>query len=362
MGRFYFTLDPREMSWSAFKEYWGEKADELTEKCKGKRSTYIEFNPTKWTKESFSLDRAKELMSETADELTERCKDKRFDTYIEFNPARWNKDSFSVDRYNDFMTERMEISPIFRYGMNIATSNAKPITSLGMSKRAGVKFVFDATSKAINGETVSDDYTLLEHSKDSDTGYEVFIQCSDNNKTVIISYKDTDDMKDALYSDIPMAGGRYPAQLPQALASYKKMAEDYPDYKIIVSGLSLGGSLSELVASSPLAAKHGKTVGYSFNGYGVAGPILKSCGEGFEDRGNVTAINAKADRIVGRAAKHVGDEYIVDRGIESLSDLKCFHHISFMSGEMENMAKNEDLYNKLLHPQINVDSTVVKYP
>lgn len=193
-------------------------------------------------------------------------------------------------------------------------------------------------------------------------GYEVFIQCSDNNKTVIITYKDTDEWKDVVNSDIPMAGGKYPAQLPQALESYKKIAENYPGYKIVVSGLSLGGSLSELVASSQLAAKHGKTVGYSFNGYGVADPILKSCGEGFEDRGNVTAISAKADRIVGRAAKHVGDEYIVDSGIESLRDLQCFHHISFMGDEMENLAKNEDLYDKLLHPQIDINYATVKYP
>lgn len=302
-----------------------------------------------------------DTVKKAADKLTEKCKGNH-STYIDFNPTRWTKESFSLDRYCDFMDERLETNPIYRYGINCATSNAKPITSLGMEKRAGVKFAYDATSEAINGKTVSNEYALLEHTKDSKTGYEVFIQGSDNNKIIIISYKDTDDQKDALYSDIPMAFGQYPAQLPQALESYKKIVEDYPDYKIIVSGLSLGGSLSELVASSPLAAKHGKTVGYSFNGYGVAGPILKSCGEGFEDRGNVTAICAKADRVVGRAARHVGDEYIVDSGIESLKDLQCFHHISFMDDEMERMAKNEELYENLLHPRINVGSTVVKYP
>ena len=382
MGKFYFTLDPREMSWAAFKGYWGEKAKETCESVEncanaiGKEFTSEGYYAEKFKgtesvgdallrvgsvyKDSGKI--AVDAFDTAADALTEKLKDDRFDTFIECNPRRWTKDSFSVDRYSDFMNERLETSPIYRYGINLATSNAKPITSLGMEKRAGVKFAFDATWNAIHGETVSEEYSRLEHTKDDNTGYEVFVQCSDNNKIVVISYKDTDDKKDVLYSDIPMAFGHYPAQLPQALATYKKIAEEYPNYKIVVSGLSLGGSLSELVASSPLAAKHGKTVGYSFNGYGVAGPVLKSCGEGFEDRGNVTAISAKADRIVGRAAKHVGEEYIVDSGIESLRDFLSFHHISFMDNEMESMQKDEDLYKLLLHPRIDIGSTIVKHP
>ena len=360
MGSYYFTLNPSKMSWDAFKGYWGEKADQLSEKCKSDNSDYhLEFNPSKMSWSSF-----KGYWGEKADKLTEKCKADGCDSYIEFNPSKWDKNSFSFDRYSNFCHERiMDKNPVYRYVCNTLASNAKPITALSKSKTAEAKFIFDATSNAIYGKPVSDSYSVIEHKKDNNTGYEVFIQCSDENKMVIINYKDTDDMKDVLYSDIPMARGKAPGQIIQALESYKKIAEDYPDYKIVVTGLSLGGSLSELVASSPSAAKHGKTYGYSFNGYGVSGSVLKSCGKGFKDRGNVTAITAKSDRLVGRAAKHVGQEYIVNTDFDCFSDDWChFHHISFMNDKMDSMAKNEDLYEKLLRPTMNIDSAYVKYP
>ena len=324
---------------------------------------YIEINPFKWNCEMFSSDRIKAFWGEKADELTNSSKSNNCNTFIEFNPSKWTKDCFSFDRCSDFLFERMEKNPAFRYATNAVYSVSRPISELPYHKGAEVKFIFDATSNAIEGKTVSDYYTVVDHQFDNNTGYEAFIQRSDSNKTVIITYKDTDDMKDVTESDLPMAMGQAPLQLVNAMKTYRKIAKEYPDYKIIVCGLSLGGSLSELVASSPDAEKHGKTKGYSFNGYGVAGPVLKSCGEGFEDRGNVTAISAKSDRLVGRAARHVGCEYIVDTDFDCFSsDWGCFHHISFMGDEMNKMARNEDVYNKLLYPSININTSVAKYP
>ncbi|MBQ7450464.1 hypothetical protein IJS77_03530 [bacterium] len=56
------------MSWSAFKGYWGEKLDKVTETCKpAYGSVYIEANFMKWTKDHFSPKRGIKFVKESVD-------------------------------------------------------------------------------------------------------------------------------------------------------------------------------------------------------------------------------------------------------------------------------------------------------
>ncbi len=265
--------------------------------------------------------------------------------YLEINPSKITKDDFSLKNISGFYTEKLRKIPVIslaipfiRLFAKLISSNNKDINTISPKEAAYIKFCHELTYKATGQgedqlkEVLNQSYERVfwedlfenkpipdglfnfsKHSNedrfsDNHDGFDVFVQRSKKAKKIVISYKDTDDFKD-LKSCYQVATGKKPEQLEQAMAVYKAIAEKYPDYEIIVTGYSLGGSFAELVCSSKEAKQHGNTKGYSFNGYGVA-DNLSDCGKDFKDNGNVTCISSCRDFICN-SSYHIGKEYYV---------------------------------------------------
>ena len=190
-----------------------------------------------------------------------------------------------------------------------AKTNFDDIDTLNAEDTNWVKAAYEATDKAKGGKTVDDSYKKLLH-QEAKNGFEVFVQRSEEKGKIIISYRDTNEKMD-LISDVQLAGNKKPEQLENALNVYKKMIETYPNDEIIITGHSLGGSLTELVCSSPEAREHGKTRGFVFNSYGVK-DNLKACGKDYQDNGNVIGAVCKSDYFIAKSANHVGKTYSVN--------------------------------------------------
>ena len=122
----------------------------------------------------------------------------------------------------------------------------------------------------------------------------------------------------------------------------------------MVTGYSLGGSLTEMVCSSPEAKKHGNTRGFSFNGYGADGN-LSACGEGFRDRGNVICIYSSSDVLVGKASHHVGKEYVVPVNF-GIAD--C-HWIGTMDRCIQNLSVDNNIETNLFNPLYSRGSRII---
>lgn len=192
-----------------------------------------------------------------------------------------------------------------------AETNFDDISTLNAKDTNWVKAAYVATYMAKDGKTVDKSFEQLLHQKEKN-GFEVFVQRFEKERKgkIIISYRDTNEKQDVI-SDVELAGNKRPEQLDPALKVYKKMIETYPNDEIIITGHSLGGSLAELVCSSPEARDHGKTRGFVFNSYGVK-DNLKACGKDYQDNGNVIGAVCKSDYFVAKSANHVGKTYSVN--------------------------------------------------
>ena len=87
---------------------------------------------------------------------------------------------------------------------------------------------------------------------------------------IIIAYRGSElNTREDVGADIKMGMGKMPAQAKDALAVYKKVKQQYPYSKIILTGHSLGGSLAQIVG----AINDVETV--TFNAYGTK-DLIKS--------------------------------------------------------------------------------------
>ena len=326
----------------------------------------ITLNPLKWVKSCFTPITSSTATKKTPDGekkesggifqclsngVKKLTRGNRF--YVEINPTKWTKDDFSAKNITGFWTEKLNkipllnnIVPVGRYVAKFVQPKSQDIVTMPKHDASYVKFAYTATKHALWGDTINDNYELVIHDKSEKykNGFEAFVQRSKTAKKIVISYKDTDDEND-IKSDIQMAQGKRPEQLDSALRVYKEMSEKYPDYEIVVTGYSLGGSLTEMVCSSPEAKKHGNTRGFSFNGYGVDSN-LSACGKGFEDRNNVICVSSSADIFVGNASHHVGKEYTVPSNF----DIGC-HLLMKMDGCIQNLNTDDNLISELYYPQ-----------
>lgn len=108
--------------------------------------------------------------------------------------------------------------------------------------------------------------------KNTETGFygEVFI--NEETKELIIGYCGTNDMEDATTDDLDMMLKSVPDQYDDALNLYKKYADDpeYSDYKISITGHSLGASLAELVAATDgVSNGENPPTAVTFNAFGT---------------------------------------------------------------------------------------------
>lgn len=128
-------------------------------------------------------------------------------------------------------------------------------------------------------------WEILQKECNPKTGFQAIVYQKDNYIAVVYRgteiNKKKENLKD-IKSDIQMGLGLIPAQYHDADKLYKEIQHKYPHMKIIVSGHSLGGSLSQLVS-----AKNG-CLAVTYNAYGT-GKILTNMG--IYDQRNLNIIN-----------------------------------------------------------------------
>lgn len=121
---------------------------------------------------------------------------------------------------------------------------------------------------------------------------------------IIIAFRGSDEVRD-LVSDFSMLEGKIPEQLRNATDFVAKIKEMNPDAKIIVTGHSLGGALTELVSS-----EFDDVLGISFDAVGTKQIVEKSGGL-LKDNNNTINYIIKGDEI-SNAYQHVGNTVVMD--------------------------------------------------
>ncbi len=127
----------------------------------------------------------------------------------------------------------------------------------------------------------------------------------EKNGKIIIAFRGSDDNGD-LKVDHQMLSGYLPDQFKDATKFVERVRKSHPDAEIIVTGHSLGGSLSELTAS-----KFSEVKGISFDAVGTEGLVSGHNNKGLKDNKNTLNYVVRGD-IISNAKKHVGTTVVVD--------------------------------------------------
>ena len=140
------------------------------------------------------------------------------------------------------------------------------------------------------------DWTLSKRIRNDENGF-----CANVYKRegeIAIAFGATNDKLDVL-TDVQMARGIMPNQFGDAKKLFDEIKKENPDSKIILTGTSLGGSLSELLASADE-----DVLAVTFNAYGVSN-IIKNNPE-LKDFKNSYNYITKGDPV-SRSSSHIGN-------------------------------------------------------
>ena len=142
--------------------------------------------------------------------------------------------------------------------------------------------------------------------KNSETGFWGKVYVNDESKQLIVGFCATNSISDFGTDDAQMIKAEVPEQYEDALALYNKYATDekYSDYEIILTGHSMGGSLTQLVASTE-GVKVDKAI--AFNPFGTYN-IQNNENDNYTFVNNDDKIYNYINEydIVGCATRHVG--------------------------------------------------------
>ncbi len=166
--------------------------------------------------------------------------------------------------------------------------------------------------KAYNGWNIATDANGQSLTTNLDNGFHA--KAYEKDGRVVIAFRGSDDVGD-LTSDFAMMAGRTPEQLDNAIAFVERVKQQFPDAQIVVTGHSLGGSLTEMVAS-----KYDDVVGLTFDAVGTRG-IVESTGGALKDNHNTVNYVVHGD-VLSNADAHVGQTVVVSnisKGNERLS-------------------------------------------
>ena len=154
----------------------------------------------------------------------------------------------------------------------------------------------DLATNAYSGRVLPADsgLELIDEITDSTTGLHAKAYKQDGK--VFITYSGSSDQLD-FRVDHQMIDGNLPDQYAGAIAFKDKIKQQFPDADIIVTGHSLGGSLSELVASSDA-----DVLSITFDAVGTKNIVQNN---GLSDYGNSCNIIVNGDNI-SNAYEHVG--------------------------------------------------------
>ncbi|MBQ8886518.1 MAG: hypothetical protein IJY61_02310 [Candidatus Gastranaerophilales bacterium] len=112
----------------------------------------------------------------------------------------------------------------------------------------------------------------VESTTNNDTGFYGKVYVNEDTKEIIIGYCGSNKLDDYTTDDLTMMLKDVPEQYTDALNLYKKYAEneEYKDYKMTLTGHSLGGSLAQLVASTEgVSNKDNPPKVVTFNAFGT---------------------------------------------------------------------------------------------
>ncbi len=152
-----------------------------------------------------------------------------------------------------------------------------------------------------NKGTIPKDWINITESNNDKTGFhcEAFYK----DRTIVIAMRGTNDKSD-LANDIDMAKKKLPNQYADAQKFYKQIKKEFPNYKIVFVGHSLGGSLAQLLANETGCEA------VTFNAYGVKNILkdnIKNDGENIRNYGNID------DMIFNiNLRNQLGHTYIID--------------------------------------------------
>ena len=144
--------------------------------------------------------------------------------------------------------------------------------------------------------------------KNPKTGFDATVYGDLNNDEITIAYRATSN-QEGVISDMQMVKGEIPFQYYDAIKLYRQIKNLFPDYKIKVTGHSLGGSLAELVASTDKDAQ-----AITFDAFGVK-PIIDRDDNSLQDNGNCRNYVTQ-DSLVSNVTPHVGKtNTVVPKGL-----------------------------------------------
>ena len=124
---------------------------------------------------------------------------------------------------------------------------------------------------------------------------------------VMVVFRGSDDMGD-LRVDHQMLSGKLPDQFKNAVDFMEQVKAANPGKKIVVTGHSLGGALTELVSS-----KYDDVLGISFDAVGTRSLVDSADGiaRGLKDNNNTINYIVNGD-IISNASEHVGNVTLVN--------------------------------------------------
>ena len=154
----------------------------------------------------------------------------------------------------------------------------------------------DLATNAYAGRALSETrgYELIDEISDTSTGLRAKAYKKDGR--VYITYSGSADKAD-FRVDHQMIDGHLPDQYTGAVAFKDRIRQRFPDSDVIVTGHSLGGSLSQLVASSD-----SEVLAVTFDAVGTKQIVRNN---GLSDNGNSCNIIVNGD-VISSAYEHVG--------------------------------------------------------
>lgn len=176
---------------------------------------------------------------------------------------------------------------------NIKASRFGIRTSQDVKSLAGLSAQAYTPVDKIKPERLGD-YEIISSSTD-ENGF-AGVAFKDKTGNIVIAYRGSDDVND-IKSDLEMINGtKLPEQFYNAEQFYEDVKAQNPNSKIVLTGHSLGGALSQLVA-----AHNEDSFAVAFNAPGTKDIIEHE--SGLSDTGNIYNVLVDGDKISGTLAQ-----------------------------------------------------------